>query len=247
MAAKWDQWVADRAERAKRNIAVPGTNIYQMVDPAPYWGGAKDRERFLTSLRLNFSSHGHQLPRGGPYHVKYPISILDACSNHQNQILRQMAITDHWKWACDLSAESDPCLQDFDLFCQEMAKLYGNKDRQCVAVITLMQGFILLPQELVTAHANHLKANWRQGGWNLQKHEDVLFDITWAGLRNSRKNKVGPMTTTCGRLDTLDEVFDKAVASEVTDVENMNPQQQQHQQQQLQQKQPTDTSSNGGK
>ena len=28
----------------------------------------------------------------------------------------------------DLSAESGPCLQDFDLVSQEMAKVYGDKD-----------------------------------------------------------------------------------------------------------------------
>ena len=91
-----------------------------------------------------------------------------------------------------------------------------------------------------------MKANWRQAGWNLQNHEEVLYDIAWAGLRNSLKNKVGPMMPACGRFDTLDKFFDKAAASEVTHVENKKPQQQQQQQQQ-QQKQPTDSSSKGGK
>jgi len=92
-----------------------------------------------------------------------------------------------------------------------------------------------------------VKANWRQAGWNLQKYEEVLYEIAWAGLCNSLKNKVGPMTPSCGRFDTLDEYFDKAAASEVTPVANKKPQRQQQQQQQQQQKQPTDSSSKGGK
>jgi hypothetical protein len=154
-----------------------------------------------------------------------------------------MAKTDPSEWAGDLFAESDPCLQDFDLFSQEMAKVFGDKDQLRVAVITLMQGYIQLPQESVRAYANRLKANWKQAGWNLQKHEDVLYNIAWADLRNSLKNKVGPMTPACGRLDTLDEFFDKGAALEVTHVGNKKPQQQQ----QPQQKQPTDLPSKGGK
>jgi len=37
-------------------------------------------------------------------------------------------MTDPSEWAGDLSAESDPCLQHFDLFAQEIAKVYGVKD-----------------------------------------------------------------------------------------------------------------------
>jgi hypothetical protein len=155
-------------------------------------------------------------------------------------------MTDTSEWAGDLSAESDQCLQDFDLFSQEMAKVFGDKDRRCVVVITLMQRYLQLPQESVRAYANRLKANWRQAEWNLQKHEEVLYHIACAGLRNSLKNKIGPMMPACGRFDALDENFDKAAASEVTHVENKKPQQQQQQQHQ-QQKLPTDSSSKGSK
>jgi hypothetical protein len=129
-----------------------------------------------------------------------------------------------------------------------MAEVYGDKDRPRLVVIKLMQVFIQLPQESVRAYANRLKANWRQAVWNLQKPEEVLYDIPLAGLRNSLKNKVGPMTPAWGRFDTLDEFFDKAAASEVTHVENKKPLQQQQQQlQQQQKKQPTDSASKGGK
>jgi hypothetical protein len=247
MAATWDQWAAERAERTERSTMGSRPNIYKTVDPVRCCGGAKELDRFLDALHSNSNSHGHLFPRGGPDHVKYAISLLDAWRNHQNPTLRQTVMTDPSEWWGDLSAESDPCRQDCDLFSQEMAKVYGDKDRRRVAVITLMQGYIQLPQESVRAYADRLKANWRQAGWNLLKYKEVLYDIAWAGLRNSLKNKVGQMTPACGRFDTLDEFLDKAAASEVTHVENKKPQQQPQQQQQQQQKQPTDSSSKGGK
>ena len=157
-------------------------------------------------------------------------------------------MADPSEWAGDLSAESDSCLQDLHLFSQEMAKVYGDKARRCVCVaeITLIQEYIQLPQESVRAYANRLKANWRQAGWNQQKHEEVLYYIAWAGLCNSHKNKVEPMIPGCGRFNTLAKFFDKSAASEVTLVENKKLKQQQQQQQQ-QQKQPTDSSSKGSK
>jgi len=219
-----------------------------MVDPVRYCSGVKELDRFLDALHSKFNSHGHLFTHGGPDHVQYAISLLDAWSNHQNPALRQMAMTDPSEWAGDLSAQSGTCLQDFDRFSQVMAKVNGDKDRRRVAVITLMQQYIQLPQESVRAYVNRVKANWRQAGWNLQRHEEVLYDIAWAGLRNSLKNKVGPMTPACSRFDSLDKLFHKAAASEVTHVENKKPQlQQQPQQQQQQQKQPMDSSSKGGK
>jgi len=111
-----------------------------------------------------------------------------------------------------------------------------------------MQGYTQLPEESVRAYGNRLKVIWRQSGWNLQTHQELLFDIAWAGLRNSLKNNVGLMTPANGRFDTLAKFFGKAAASEVTHVENKKPQQQQQQQQQeQQQKQHTDSSSKGGK
>jgi hypothetical protein len=136
-------------------------------------------------------------------------------------------MTDPSEWAGNLSVESDPCLHDLDLFSQQMAMVYGDKDRRRVAVITVMLGYIQCPQVSVRAYVNRLKANWRQAGWNLQKHEEVIYDIAWAGLCNSLKNKVGPMTPPCGCFASLDEFFDKAAASEDTHVGNKKPQQQQ--------------------
>jgi len=150
-------------------------------------------------------------------------------------------MTDPSEWAGEVSAGSDPCLQDFDIFSLEMAKVYGDEDRPHVAVITLMQEYIELPQQLVRAYANRVKANRRLAGWDLQMNEEVLYDIGWAGLCNCFKNKIVAVTPARGRFDRLDEFCDKAAASEVTHVEKKKPQQQRQQQQ----TQPTDWSSKG--
>jgi len=121
MAAERDRCAAECAECAERSITGPSPNIYKMFDPIRYCGGAKELDRCLDALPSNFNSHGHLFPRGGPDHVQYAISVLDAWSNHQNPALRQTAMTDPSEWAGDLSAVSGPCLQAFDLFSQEIA------------------------------------------------------------------------------------------------------------------------------
>jgi hypothetical protein len=91
-----------------------------------------------------------------------------------------------------------------------------------------------------------VQAHWRQAWWNLEKHEEVLYDIAWADHRNSLKNKVSPMTPASCRFDLFDEFINQAGASEDPHVENKMPQHQQQQQHQHQ-NQPTDMSSKRGK
>jgi len=123
---------------------------------------------------------------------------------------------------------TDPYVTDFHLVSQEMPKVYRDNDPQFVAVIPHMKGYIQRPQESVSAYGNRLKADWRQAGWNLQKHKGILYDVAWAGFHNSLKFKVRLMTPTRVWFDTLDKFFDNAVASEVTHVENKKPLQRQH-------------------
>jgi len=104
-----------------------------------------------------------------------------------------------------------------------MAKIYRDENRHRVAMVTLIPEYIELPQESVRAYVNPVKADWRQAGWNLQKHEEVLYNIAWEGLPNTLKNTVEPMTAACGRGESLDKLFDNAAASEVTHVENKKP------------------------
>ena len=159
IAANRDYGAADRAEHPEWSIAGPRPNIHKRVDPVKYCGGAKELDRYRDLLHLKLYSHGHLFPRGGPDHVKYAISLLDAWSNHQNPALRQMVMTDPSESAGDLSVGSDPCRQDFDLVSHQMARVYGENDRRRVAVITLMQEYIQHPQESVRAYANSVIAN----------------------------------------------------------------------------------------
>jgi hypothetical protein len=138
-------------------------------------------------------------------------------------------MTDPSEWPGDIFAESSRCLQNFDLFDQDMGKVDGDQNRRRVAVMMMMQEYIQLPQQSIRAYANRVKVNWRQAEWNLKKHDEVLYDIAWVGLRNTVMNKVGPMTAACGRFDCLDEFFDQTAASEVTHVEPEKPHQQQKQ------------------
>jgi hypothetical protein len=84
MPAERDYWAVKLARLGKRNILALRPNINNMVNMILFSGGAKQLDRFLDVLRLNFNSHGHQFPCGGPDHDKYAISSQDAWSNHQN-------------------------------------------------------------------------------------------------------------------------------------------------------------------
>jgi len=42
MAAQRDEWAAERAEHTERRTVGPRPNIYKMVDPGRFCGGAKE-------------------------------------------------------------------------------------------------------------------------------------------------------------------------------------------------------------
>jgi len=167
MAAQRDQCAAKRAKQAERSIVGPRRNMYQMVDHEHYCGSAYELDRFLDPLCSNFNSYHHLFTPGGPDHIEYAIPLLHPSSNHQNPALRQAPMTDHSLWAGNISAESGPCLKNFNLVSREMAKVYEDNDRRHVAVTTMMQEYTQLPQESVRAYANRGKARSRQAGWNL--------------------------------------------------------------------------------
>ena len=57
-----------------------------------------------------------------------------------------------------------------------------------MALMMLMPEYVQCPQGSVRAYANRMKANWRDAGWNLPKHEEFLYDIAWARLQDSVQN-----------------------------------------------------------
>jgi len=204
MTAELDQLAAACDERTERSIIRPRPKIHMMVDPVQHCGGAQELDWFLYPFQSNYNSPKHLVPLGGPDPIKYASYLLHTGSNRHNPILRETAMTERWELVSDLAVKSGPYLQDCDLGSQQMAKAYGDMDQRRVAVNTLMQKCIQLPQGLVKAYANRVKANWRQAGWNLQKHEEVLNNIGWAALPNSPKNNFGLIRPACGRFDSRD-------------------------------------------
>ena len=191
------------------------SKIFKMVDPLPYCRGAKELDKFLETLRSNFASHKHLFPRGDPDQVKYAVSFLDTWNNHLDLTQRQTEDTDPAEWASDLREAKDSCLDDFELFANELQKMYGDKDRCLNSATKAMQEYQQLPNEAVRVYANPLKANWRRAGWNLITHEVVPYDMAWVGRRHALKMNVTPwISSGKDRFETLDQLFDCAAASE---------------------------------
>jgi len=200
---------------ARPEIPRNQSKIFKTVDPLRYSGGAKELEKFLETLRSNFASHKHLFPTGDPDQVKYAVSFLDTWNNHPDTTQRQTENTDPSEWASNLRAAKDLCLKNFDLFTNELQKMYGDKDRRLNSATKAMQEYQQLPNESVRIYANCLKANWRRAGWSLIMHKVVLYDMAWAGLRHALKTKVRPwISSGKDRFDTLDQLFDCAAASE---------------------------------
>jgi len=210
----------------------PGNHskIFKMVDRLPYCGGANELDKFLETLRSNFASHTHLFPRGDPDQVKYAVSFLDTWNNHQDTTQRQTENRHPSEWASDLREAMDPCSENFELFANELQKMYGDKDRRLNSATKAMQEYQQLPNESVRIYANRLKANWRRAGWSLITHEVVLYDMAWAGLWHVLKTKVRPwISSRKDRFDTLDQLIDCAAASEFKPDDKMPGGQQQQQ------------------
>jgi len=186
-----------------------------MVDPLQYSSGAKELDKFLETVRSNVASHKHLFPRGDPEQVKYGVSFLNTGNNHPDMIQRQTENKDPAKWASDLREAKDLCLDDFELFGNELQRMYGVKDRCLNSSTKAMQEYQQLPNKAVRVYANCLKVNWSRASWNLITHELVPYDMAWAGLRPTLKMKVRPLISSSkDRFDTLDQLFDSAAASE---------------------------------
>jgi hypothetical protein len=191
------------------------TKIFQMVDPLRYCGRAKELDKFLETLRSNFASHEHLFPRGDPDQVKYAVSFLDTWNNYPDMTQRQTENTDPSEWASDLREAKDPYLENFELFANELQKMYGDKDRRFNSATKAMQEYEQFPNESVRIYANRLKAICRRAGWSLITHEVVLYDMAWAGLRHTLKTTVRRWISSGKvRFDTLDQLFYCAAASE---------------------------------
>jgi len=223
----------DRSQTIDR-LENPGnqSTIFKMVDPLWYCGGAKELDKFLKTLRSNFASHMPLFARGDPDQVKYAVSFLDTRNNHPDKTQRQTENTDPSEWASNRREAKDPCLENFELFANELQKMYRDKDRRLNSATKAMQEYQQLPNESVRIYANRLKANWKRASWSFITHEVVLYDRAWAGLRHALKMKVRPwISSGKDRFDTLDQLFDCAAASEFK-LDHKKPGGQQQQQRQ---------------
>jgi hypothetical protein len=102
--------------------------IFDLTHPEQYCGGANEPDNFLDTLGSNFQSHAHLFPHGDPEKVKYAASHLSTWNNHPDLAQRQTQMTDPVEWHRDLRRDSDPCLENFEAFSEEMHKMYGDKD-----------------------------------------------------------------------------------------------------------------------
>jgi len=102
-------------------------------------------------------------------------------------------MTDPVGWLRDLRRDSDPRLEDFEGFSEEMQKMYGDKDRKLNTAMKCMTDFRQGANEPVRVYANRIKANWRAAGWLPQDNKN-LYKIGCSGIRPGLKSKIKPLT-----------------------------------------------------
>jgi hypothetical protein len=128
---------------------------------------------------------------------------------------RQTENTDPAQWAIGLREAKDPSLDDFELFANKLQKMYCDKGRHLTSATKAMQEYQQLPNEEGRVYANRVESNWKRAGWNLITHEEVLYNMSWAGLQHALNTKVKPcISSGKDRFDTIDHLFDCAAASE---------------------------------
>jgi hypothetical protein len=118
------------------------TKIFNMTHPERYCGGAKELDNFLDILQSDFQSHAHLFPHGDPDKVKYAVSLLSTWNNQPDLAQRLTQMTDPVEWLRDLLRDSDPCLEDFEAFSEEMQKMYGDKHRKLNPAMKCMTNFL---------------------------------------------------------------------------------------------------------
>jgi len=190
------------------------TKIFDMTHPEWYCGGGKELDNFLDTLRSNFQSHVHLFPHRDPDKVQYTVSFLSTWNNHLHLAQRQTQMTNLVEWLRDRRRDSDPCLEDFEAFSEEMQKMYGNKDQKLNAGMKCTTDSLWGANEPVGVYDNQIKANWRAAGWLPQDNEN-LYEIASSGIRPGLKSKIKPLTPQNGRCDSMEELFDRTADSEV--------------------------------
>jgi hypothetical protein len=144
-----------------------------MTHPERYCSGAQELDIFLDTVRSNIKSHWNLFPDGDHDTVQYAARLLSTWKNHPDLTQRQTQMTNPAEWLRDLRSESDPFLEDFAAFSEEMQMMYGDKDRKLNAAMKCMTDFLQRANELVRVNANRIKTNWRAAGWLLQGNKNI--------------------------------------------------------------------------
>jgi hypothetical protein len=211
----------------------------KLVDPARFCGGARDLDRFLTQIRRRFETHPQQFQNEADQ-VDYALSLLGKWSSNEDTELKTTKMTNPTDWGSSLISSKNPCLANFDLFEKEIRQMYADREWRFKAAGKAISDYAqgqspADAKETVRDFANRVRTNWREAGWDEAKREDLLYDIAWAGLRPVIKARIKPLADEeTGRFDTIDQLFNKAAASETNYVpkqpENQNQNQQNQQQ-----------------
>jgi len=98
---------------------------------------------------------------------------------------------------------------------EQASKMYGDTNWQLNSATKAMPKYQQSPNKSVWDYANHLKAKCRRAGWNLIRHEVVLYDMAWAALWHVLQTNVRPwMSSGKEMFDTLDQLSDCTAAPE---------------------------------
>jgi len=201
-------------ELLSRRESTSKNDKFDMTNPRRYCGGPRELDTFLGSLRSNFRTHSHLVSDGDTDKVQYALDHLGSWSNHRNYTLHKTSMIDPITWSQDLLNTNSQCLYNFDLFVSEIRKMYSDKDRKLNAGTRLYLEFRqghYHPDESVRAYVNRLRQNWREAGWDKEQQKLSCYHMIWAGLKPELHPKVKPFTNEDEMIDSIDELFNRAV------------------------------------
>jgi len=200
------------------NQQTPNSNSakrYKMPEPEKYCGGAIELDDFIALLRSNFESHGDLFPNGGPDKVKYALSFLGTWAQHPNTQMHKTEMIDPSTWGRNLRTANHACLHDFDAFAKEMLKTFGDPDRELKAAGKTFETYQQGEDESVRAYGHRIRSNWRAAGWDEDANKQVLYDLTWHGLRPGLRGKFQHLSGTKDRrFKSIDELLDTAASAD---------------------------------
>jgi hypothetical protein len=103
--------------------------ILDMTHAEQYSGGVMEHCIPLNMLESNGQPHAHRFPHRDTEKVLFAASLLSTLDTHPDSEQREIKMNDPVEWLRDLQSDSDPYLEDFEDYLEEMQKMYGDKNR----------------------------------------------------------------------------------------------------------------------